>query len=352
MTRRDADGAALSSVSAAGIVAMMLTQLGVRPGDRCLEIGSGGYNAALLWRLAGPEGRVTSVDIDPIVVERARACLTAAGYDEVEVRCGDGEYGAPDAEPFDRIVVTVQATDIPPAWREQLAEGARLVVPLTMRGVSRAVAFTLTDGVLVSDDYEVCGFVPMQGAGTPDSPVAALHGGQVRLQQDPTQQVDAAALDAALATPRVEVWTGVMTGRNEPYLEHLDLWLATQMPQFCVLRADQEAVEAGVVEPTWAVFGTPAVTDGSSFAYRAWRDEGSPDGAEIGVYAHGPAAESLAATLATAHQEWDRGQRHRPQARITVHPAGTTDTQLPHGYVLDTAHSRLVIAWPAPPESR
>ncbi|MFG1928969.1 methyltransferase, FxLD system [Cryptosporangium sp. NPDC048952] len=348
VTRRGADGRAYSSVSAAGIVAMMLTQLQVRPGDRCLEIGSGGYNAALLARLAGPAGRVTSVDIDPVVAERARSCLTAAGYDDVAVHCADGEYGAPDAAQYDRIIVTVQTTDIPPAWREQLTDGGRLVVPLTMRGVSRAVAFTLTEGVLVSDDYEVCGFVPMQGAGAPDSSIVSLHGGQVRLDTDPGQQADAAALDAALAMPRVERWTGVMTGRDEPYMEHLGLWLATQLPQFCVLSADREAVEAGVVEPTWAALGTPAVTDGTSFAYRAWRDEGSPDGAEIGVYAHGPNAEPLAAALAGAHQDWDREQRHLPPARINVHPAGAPRSRLPEGYVLDRPHSRLVITWPRP----
>jgi protein-L-isoaspartate(D-aspartate) O-methyltransferase len=112
-----------------------------------------------------------------------------------------------------------------------------------------------------------------------------------------------------------------------------------------VLSADQEAVDAGVVAPTWAVFGTPAVTDGTSLAYRAWRDDGSPDGAELGVYAHGPAAESLAAALADAHQDWDRGPRHQSPARITAHPIGTPDTALPDGYVLDRPHTRLVITW-------
>ncbi|MGH8571821.1 MAG: methyltransferase, FxLD system, partial [Gammaproteobacteria bacterium] len=65
VTHRDSEGVAVSSASAAGTVAGMLQQLEVRPGHRVLEIGAGtGYNAALLARLADPEGEVTTVDID------------------------------------------------------------------------------------------------------------------------------------------------------------------------------------------------------------------------------------------------------------------------------------------------
>ena len=73
VTRRDAAGVAVSSASAPGVVAGMLGQLDVRPGHRVLEIGAGpGYTAALLAHLAGPEGTVTTVDIDPDVASAAR----------------------------------------------------------------------------------------------------------------------------------------------------------------------------------------------------------------------------------------------------------------------------------------
>jgi protein-L-isoaspartate(D-aspartate) O-methyltransferase len=78
VTKTDEGGAALSSVSAPGAVAGMLAQLDVRPGESVLEIGSGGYQAALLRALAGPHGSVTTLDIDPGVIGRPRACLDRA----------------------------------------------------------------------------------------------------------------------------------------------------------------------------------------------------------------------------------------------------------------------------------
>ena len=66
VTHRDSHGVAIGSASAPGIVAAMLTQLDVRPGHRILEIGAGtGYNAALLANLAGPSGRVTTIELNP-----------------------------------------------------------------------------------------------------------------------------------------------------------------------------------------------------------------------------------------------------------------------------------------------
>lgn len=346
ITKRSPDGTALSSVSAPSIVAMMLTQLDVRPGHRILEIGSGGYNAALLQHLAGPAGHVVSIDIDADVVDRARACLTAAGYPDIDVRQADGEHGLPDAAPFDRINVTVQAPDIPPAWTAQLTDRGRLVVPLTLRGISRSYAFTHRDGVLHCDAYEICGFVPMQGDGAADLPTAVLADGQVTLRLMPGQHADPAALDGALGQPRSEVWTGVQPGVSIPFGEHLDLWLATTMPGFCLITATPEAVESGLVDPTLAGFGTPGITDGASFAYRTWRRVDGPGGAELGVYGHGPRAAGLAHQLAAYHRAWEREHKTRVPARITVHPADTPTGQLPAGFRVDTRHTRTVVAWP------
>ena len=78
VTKRDEHGAAISSLSESHIQATMLEQAQLEPGMRVLEIGTGGYNAALIAELVGESGKVVSVDIDPDIVDRARPCLVAA----------------------------------------------------------------------------------------------------------------------------------------------------------------------------------------------------------------------------------------------------------------------------------
>src|SRR5579862_9177404 len=90
------DGIPVSSSSQPAMMAIMLEQLDLLPGHRVLEIGTGsGYNAALMSSITGPEGTVTTVDIDAELVERARASLEAAGFPDVSVLCADGGYGDP-----------------------------------------------------------------------------------------------------------------------------------------------------------------------------------------------------------------------------------------------------------------
>ncbi|MFC9691307.1 methyltransferase, FxLD system [Kribbella sp. NPDC056951] len=175
LMKRDAEGMVISSVSQPSIIAVMLEQAAIRPGDHVLEIGSGGYNAALLRELTGPTGRVTTVDIDPDVVGRAREGLLRAGYDDVHVIQADGEFGAPGNAPYDRIVVTATAWDIPPAWVDQLRPGGRIVVPLQLGRQTRAIAFEEVGGHLESSSAVMCGFVNMQGVGAhPEDDVPEL----------------------------------------------------------------------------------------------------------------------------------------------------------------------------------
>ncbi|MFB6721327.1 methyltransferase, FxLD system [Kribbella sp. NPDC056345] len=175
LMKRDAGGTVISSVSQPSIIAVMLEQAEIRSGDHVLEIGSGGYNAALLRELTGPDGQVTTVDIDPEVVGRAREGLLRAGYDDVHVIQADGEFGAPGNAPYDRIVVTATAWDIPPAWVDQLRPGGRIVVPLQLGAQTRAVAFEESKGHLESRSAVMCGFVNMQGAGAhPEDDVPEL----------------------------------------------------------------------------------------------------------------------------------------------------------------------------------
>jgi protein-L-isoaspartate(D-aspartate) O-methyltransferase len=167
VTHRDAEGIAISSASAPGVVAAMLEQLDICPGHRVLEIGAGtGYNAALLAHLVGRTGAVTTVEYDSVVAASAQEALTRAGYGDVAVICGDGTFGWADNAPYDRIVVTAGAWDVPPAWWDQLAPGGLLLAPLRMRGLTRAVALEREGAVLQSRSVQVCGFIPMRGVGT------------------------------------------------------------------------------------------------------------------------------------------------------------------------------------------
>jgi protein-L-isoaspartate(D-aspartate) O-methyltransferase len=128
---RGRDGTPISTASQPRMVAIMLGQLEVAAGHRVLEIGTGsGYNAALLSALAGPEGHVVSVELEPALAERAAAVLAEVGAGDVEVVTGDGRLGHGEGAPYDRIMVTTGAKEVAPAWRDQLVDGGRIVVPV------------------------------------------------------------------------------------------------------------------------------------------------------------------------------------------------------------------------------
>lgn len=132
LTKRDAQGMPISSSSQPAIMAKMLELLDVWPGAGVLEIGAGtGYNAALLAHLAGPSGKVTSIDIDQELARRARRALRDAGVSATVV-AGDGRQGHPPSAPFDRIIVTASGDEIPRAWLQQLSDGGRLVLPVRL----------------------------------------------------------------------------------------------------------------------------------------------------------------------------------------------------------------------------
>jgi protein-L-isoaspartate(D-aspartate) O-methyltransferase len=105
--------------------------LGLDRGQRFLEIGTGsGYGAAVAREVVGDEGRVVSVEIDPVTLEFARGNLARAGYDDVVLVLGDGRLGYADAAPYDRIAVTAACNEMPPALLAQLVPGGRAIGPL------------------------------------------------------------------------------------------------------------------------------------------------------------------------------------------------------------------------------
>jgi protein-L-isoaspartate(D-aspartate) O-methyltransferase len=116
------------TISQPYVVAFMSEHLGVQPSHRVLEVGTGsGYQAAILSRLAR---EVVSVERYRTLAETARTRLRTLGYDNVDVRVGDGLAGVPDRAPYDRIIVTAAAEAIPDSLVSELAEGGVMVLPL------------------------------------------------------------------------------------------------------------------------------------------------------------------------------------------------------------------------------
>ncbi|GCD41764.1 methyltransferase, FxLD system [Streptomyces paromomycinus] len=313
--KRDADGRALSSLSATHIQAVMLEQAEIEPGMRVLEVGSGGYNAALLVELVGDTGTVVTADIDAEIVERARGCLDAAGYDRVQVVLADAGSGVPEHAPFDRIMVTAAAWDIPPAWRDQISERGRIVVPLRMRGITRSVAFDRDGTGLVSASYRLCGFVPMQGNGAYAERVLPLGEGATLQLDDQRQTVDAEALAAAVHGPRLEVWSGAAFDLPD----ELELFLVSSTPQMVMLHGSKHLVDQGVLGLS-VTRGVPALVAGGSFAYRTKRPNEETGGFESGVVAHGPEAQMVAARYVELLRRWASEHRRRGAARIRYVP--------------------------------
>ncbi len=120
------------TISQPYIVALMSQWAEVRPGDKVLEVGTGsGYQAAVLAELTD---RVFSIELLPELTREAQKTLLELGYGKVRLRTGDGYAGWPEEAPFDAILVTAAAPELPPALVAQLQENGRLVIPLGRAG--------------------------------------------------------------------------------------------------------------------------------------------------------------------------------------------------------------------------
>lgn len=171
--------APVSSASQPAMVAIMLEQLQLRRDMRVLEIGAGtGYNAALIAELVGPQGSVTTLDIDPEIVASARQHLDETGYAHVHAVAMDGSDGYPRHAPYDRIILTVGAADVAPAWFDQLKDGGILVIPLWLGGPEASVAFRKDGSRLVSESLSPCGFMRLRGSGASGEEWATLPDGR------------------------------------------------------------------------------------------------------------------------------------------------------------------------------
>jgi protein-L-isoaspartate(D-aspartate) O-methyltransferase len=116
------------TISQPYVVAFMTQSLDLEPTHRVLEIGTGsGYQAAVLAELTS---EVYTIEVLPLLAERARDTLGALGYHHVQVRTGNGYLGWPEHAPFDRIIVTAAPPDVPPALVEQLKIGGIMAIPV------------------------------------------------------------------------------------------------------------------------------------------------------------------------------------------------------------------------------
>ncbi|HEX6522773.1 MAG TPA: methyltransferase, FxLD system [Streptosporangiaceae bacterium] len=341
VTKRNASGTPVSSSSQPAIMAIMLDQLALAPGHRVLEVGAGtGYNAALIREIVGPEGQVTSVDIDPEVAAAATGHLAAAGYPDVTVVAADGAEGFAGHAPYDRLIATVGVSDLTPSWLSQVTADARIVVPLDVHGVQLSVAFGRAGGHWASRSIAPCGFMRMRGANAGSEAVLALTPG-LRLQLPEPREVDPAAVAAALAAPPVAAEPTSASGGPRLYWG-LNLWLAVRDPRFCGLAEervpDQQPRLAGMPLSSHSFHATYGiVSDAGGIAVLLGKAE-----AELVATGFGPDGAALAAELAA--QVWAWAAAGRPQTaglHVDAYPRSGADQPPPAHMLVERPHTRF-----------
>jgi protein-L-isoaspartate(D-aspartate) O-methyltransferase len=231
---------------------------------------------------------------------------------------------------------------VSPSWREQLAPGGRLVVPLRIRGVTRAVALEFDGRAWRSVSIVECGFMPMRGPDAVEELNLELPPGRgVRIRVDDGQPVDVKALGAALDAAPTVAWSGVVVPWQP--MDHLDFWLAGASAAVCRIIVLGRAREEGLVEPIYN-WGSMGCYTSDTFAYLIRRPapgEGGQELVELGACAYGPDGARLAAEVADRVRAWGRAGDALPGLRIEVHPAGSGDA--PAMLTADKRHSRVFV---------
>jgi protein-L-isoaspartate(D-aspartate) O-methyltransferase len=349
--KNDEHGVPISSSSQPAIMARMLEQLDVRPGHRVLEIGTGsGYNAALLAHLVGETGAVVSIDIDVDLVEDARARLAECEVSQVTARCGDGGLGWAEHAPYDRIIATVGAWDIPPAWVAQLAPDGRLVVPLDLRGPQRSIALQRVSDHLESVSVVRCGFMRLRGAfADPESIHQISSDPPVFLVRAEQYAVDEDALSAALAQPGADVPSGVRATLDEIW-DGLSLWLALHEPAMAWVSSIGTAADRALVfgvyyaRPNPVSLGTTALVSTDSLATLVRLDDEQPF--ELGALPLGPGGHLLAQRLVEHIHDWDtRGRPGTTGLHVSAYPHDSDPALSEPSGIIDKRYNRLALAW-------
>lgn len=370
--KQDEQGQWISSSSQPAIMAIMMEQLGLEPGHNVLEIGAGtGYNAALMARIVGEAGHVVSIEIEEDLAETAREHLAMAGFERVQVVCADGGYGYPDAAPFDRIILTVGAPDITPAWRDQMKPGGRMVLPLVLKGSMKSIAFEQANEHLTSLSVKDCGFIPLRGA------FASMSSNRVQLGADeglyleneggflidPDKAYDlltGGSKDWA-AGVEVNVWD-VMAGE-------LWTWLAFHEPQVCKLIAEGDVVDRNIVPPLFGIDGkqksasTAVWFDGTTLLALIrppdqtvplvdrdkLLDPGSPFVLPFALFLRqfGPDGSTAQRLIAQIRGWNDAGRPSSQGMHIRAYPKDFEYMPSEGEYVVEKQWTKLVVGWPA-----
>jgi protein-L-isoaspartate(D-aspartate) O-methyltransferase len=270
-----------SSASMPSVMAVMLDRLNVSGDTSVLEIGTGtGYNAALLAHRLGPD-RVTTVEVDGELAERAWRNLATVGIAPRAVT-GDGVTGYPQQAPYDRIIATCSVERIPDAWLEQLAPGGRIVAPLTFGSALAVLDSDGQGGVTGRLDAELVSFMPMRGGQLNVPAIYPLEGTADRRHTE---------LDPHLLDPFAE--------------EHdLRLWISLHLRDATVaISCAEDGAEEGIlltapggqaevlfrpsVAGSWPVtqWGPRRLWDTVEDAWRTWQHHGQPHRTRIGFTA-------------------------------------------------------------------
>ena len=157
------------TISQPYVVALMTDLLAPQPDHIVLEVGTGsGYQAAVLSSLVR---QLYSIEVIEALATSAAERLERLGYDNVEVRAGDGSLGWPEHAPYDGIIVTAAARDVPPELVEQLKPGGRMVIPIgRFYGQDLRLLEKHTDGSVKSRSIIPVAFVPLTGGGARQAP--------------------------------------------------------------------------------------------------------------------------------------------------------------------------------------
>lgn len=286
-------GIATSSTSSPRLMALMLDALDVDHGHRVLEIGTGtGYNAALLCHRLGDQN-VTSIDVDPDLIDRSRRALAEAGY-RPSLHVADGLKGCPSGAPFDRILATVAVPDLPATWGEQLTADGKIVLPLDRHGMGGLLAVFERDG----DDFighllEARGyFMPLRAHSfDPAALIAAVDADADARTTD--LSLDAVTTPGAPAEHLIALLTGGF-GQAEFIPSDTGIqetWLTRPDGSWARLKADPSGSAGHVVSQG----GPTRLWDAIERAHQRWDDLGRPDRHAIELRT------SRAGLAATAH---------------------------------------------------
>lgn len=234
------DGIPISSSTQPPRMAIMLGQLNLKPGQCVLEVGAGtGYNAGLIGHIVGNDGHVVSIEIDEDVAETAQENLKAVGCNNVQTILGDGGLGYPEAAPYDRIILSVGAWDIAPAWIDQLKPDGILLLPLWIRGEQRTIAFKKDKNCLVSVSIERCGFVRLRGVFRgPEAIISLNRSNNVILTADAPSKINKKTINERLQGPYQDQTIGIRVTTDEVFHD-LSLWLAVHDQDFFILTAER-----------------------------------------------------------------------------------------------------------------